>query len=369
MSKVKISMSVLLATLMVVSILAMGCPPPRVVDPVVEPPPVVQPWPTKAITLKIGFGAGGATDLVCRALALEMSEYLGVPIHALNKTGALGAIAGMAVHEAPHDGYTWLGIGAPVSTWPVLGHADITWNDFFGFLGVVFTTTIWVRYDSPWQTLDDLIAAIRKDPGATFGHPGVGSNGEIFATLLAKAAGLDVVAIPYPGGRPAVLAMMGGEIDFASTTTGDAIDLAAAGKIRPLVTLWGVEKEIMGVVYPSIVDYFPELLPYHKAVNPWFGVHVPRGVPDKVIVRMVAAFEHAVAQKRFIDFIGGQGGMIIALTGVESDKMMAETESGRSWAVYEAGIAPHNPAKFGIPRFADFEWPPHERAKQVRPWP
>lgn len=300
-----------------------------------------------------------------------MSDYLGQTITVINTTGAIGSVGASEVYRAEHDGYTWFGGAAVHGTWPVLGHAEISWDNFYPLLAVVFPTTIYVRADAPWQTLGEMIADIEKDPtGHRFGHPGVGSNGEIFASLLAEAAGLEgIISIPYDGGREAATKLLAGEVDFISVTKGDASDMAVAGDLRPLANLHEREMEFGGVTFPSIADYYPDLVP-HAAINPYMGLYIPRGVPEEVLIRITAAFEHAIEQDRFKDLLIGERGAIFApITGQDADEMMARIESARSIPLYEVGVAPNNPADFGISSIEEFEWPPHERAEDARPWP
>lgn len=335
--------------------------------------PASAKWPEKPINLFIGWSAGGASDIVARSVALEMEKDLKTKILATNVDGALGSIGASQVASAPPDGHLWFGGAAVHGTWPVLGHADLSWTDFYSFLAVVFPTTIYVKADAPWKNLDEFLADVKSKPKGTFkfGHPGAGSNGAIFGGILMEAAGIteDVVSVPYKGGREAGKYLLSGDINFTSVTMGDLSDWAVAGRIRPLANLYAEDIVFEGVTFPSAVKKFPSLEPY-QAINPYFGVYVPRKVDPAVIERITESFLWAVQQPSFKKVaVDQRAGVMAPLVGVASDKQMSKIESARGTALWDLQIAKNDPKKLGIPEPSAWKWPPHERAAKVKPWP
>jgi tripartite-type tricarboxylate transporter receptor subunit TctC len=334
---------------------------------------VAQQWPNRPIRAYAGWSAGGSSDIVARAIAREMEDHLGQNVTVTNVDGALGSIAGRQVATAPADGNLWFG-GAMVSgTWPTLGQADISWENFYSFIAVVFPTTIYVLNDAPWQTVEDLIADIEaSEPGSfRFGHPGRGSNGEIFAGVLLEEAGVGgrAQSIPYGGGREAGRFLLSGDIEFVSVTMGDLSDWAVAGQIRPLANLYEEEIEFEGVLFPAVTDVYPGLAPM-QAINPYFGISVRRDTPEEIVTRMAEAFVHTVQQERFQQVaVQERAGILAPAMGQASDEIMARIESARGWALYDLEVAPNDPAELNIPTLDEWSWPPHERAEQARPWP
>jgi tripartite-type tricarboxylate transporter receptor subunit TctC len=329
-------------------------------------------WPTRPISVICGWAAGGTSDITARLLALEMEGPLGVRLSVTNITGALGAIGATHVHHAPPDGYTLFAGAAVHGTWQVLGHSPLTWADYYAWLAFSTPTTIYVRKDAPWRDIRALINDIRARPGTLrYGHPGPGSNGEIFATLLLREAGLDlnsVTAIPYPGGRDAGKFLLAGDVHFISVSLGDVADWARVGELRPLANLTDKPMTWEGVTFPHVTAAYPRLAA-HIPINPYFGMFASRRTPDDVLIRLTEAFIHAVRQERL-----ARGGLERAmfldpLFGVESDKMMAKIESARSWPLFEAKVAVKSPTIFGIRRVAELRWPPHKRGELARPWP
>lgn len=329
-------------------------------------------WPARPISIICGWAAGGTSDITARLLALELEGPLGVKLSVTNITGALGAIGATNVFQAPADGYTLFAGAAVHGTWQVLGHSPLTWADFYAWLAFSTPTTIYVRKDAPWRDVRALISDIKARPGTLrYGHPGPGSNGEIFAMLLLKEAGLDpksVTAIPYPGGRDAGKFLLAGDVHFISVSLGDVSDWAKVGELRPLANLADKPMTWEGVTFPNVTAAYPKLAA-HIPINPYFGIYASRQTPDDVLTRLTEGFIHAVRQDRFAKGGFERAMFLDPLFGVESDKMMARIEAARSWPLYEAKVAVKSPSIFGIKRVSELKWPPHKRGELARPWP
>lgn len=330
-------------------------------------------WPQGSIRVYVGWAAGGAADIIARSLVREMEAPLGQRIIVTNVTGALGSIAGAQVAMAPPDGNVWFGGALVAGTWPVLGFGDTTWTHFYSFPAVIFGTTVYVREDAPWQNLEELMSAIRSEPAGRFryGHPGRGSNGEIFAAAILEEAGVGdkVEAVPYEGGREAGRFLLGGDLDFVSVTLGDLSDWAVAGRVRPLANLYEKDLDFEGVIFPSVTRTYPDLAGI-QPINPYFGIAVHRGTPARIVTKISEAFAHAVRQERFRRVaVLERAGLLAPEVGRPSDEILSKIESARGWALFELGVAARSPAEFGIPRLKEWSWPPHDRARQLAPWP
>lgn len=330
-------------------------------------------WPERPITAMVGWSAGGSSDVTTRATAAGMEDPLGQRITVTNVTGALGSIGATTVAESDPNGYNWFGGAAVHGTWPVLGHADTTWSDFYSFLSVVFPTTIYVRDDAPWETIEDLVEDIENSESGefAFGHPGAGSNGEIFANLVMTEGGVmdDVESIPYEGGREAGQFLVSGEVDFASVTMGDLTDWAEDGRIRPLANLHPEDVEFAGINFPTVTDAYPDLEPY-TAINPYFGIYVNRETDDEIIVKIAEAFAEAIQTDEFHEtVVEERAGVMAPALGQEADEIMSQVESARSYPLYESGVAENDPAEMNIPTITEWSWPPHDRAEEAKDWP
>lgn len=330
-------------------------------------------WPDRPIEVSVGNSAGGTSDNSTRALASALEEELGVSLQVTNVEGANGGVNAEQINNAPADGYRIGGGSSVHGVWPVMDQAGVGWEDFYAFLLGFVPTTIYVAQDSPYETLEDLLTEIEQNPGSLqYGTPGPGSNGEIFGSLLIDAAGLPddaVVHVPYGGGREAGQFLISGEVDFASVTRGDVIDFAVGEQIRPLADLSEEETEFEGITFPSVVEDFPELESY-TAINPGYGVYLPRETPPEIVEQFSAAFLAATEQEELrSSFEEELAGDLEPALGQESDEIMSQIESARGWSLYELGVAPNDPSETGIPRIEEWSWPPHERAEEAEPWP
>ncbi|MGI6038516.1 MAG: tripartite tricarboxylate transporter substrate binding protein [Limnochordia bacterium] len=333
---------------------------------------VLAEWkPNRAITMIVGWTAGGTSDTVARALAFEMSEYLGVPIQVTNVDGANGGIAGQRVALSRADGYTLFGGTQLHGTWPIMGQADVGWESFYPFTAGMGGTTIYVRGDSPYNDLNDLVEAIKKsDKVVNFGSTSAGGNGSIFGNAFAEAAGIadKVREIPYQGGRDAGRYLLSGEVEFVSVSLGDIADWAEAGQVRPIANLYHSDFVWRGVTFPSITHYYPELEIY-SAINPYWGFSVHRDTPEEIVVKLAEAFVHAVKTERFQEALDSRGIILAPMMGVVADQVVSKVSSARGWPQYELGIIDNSPANFDVPKIQDWSWPPNAAAANARPWP
>ena len=333
----------------------------------------VKSWPTKPLNVFVGWSSGGSSDVVTRAVCMGMEKALGQKMLVTNVTGAQGSIAAAQVVKTKADGYHLFGGAAVHGTWPVMGQSDVSWTDFYAFLSVVFPTTIYVQQDAPWQTLEEFLTDIRNHPEGHFkvGHPGAGSNGSIFAHLVFRAAGLSgkVLPIPYKGGREAGRYLLSGEVQCACVTIGDLIDWAEAGRVRPLANLFNQDIVIHDITFPAITHIYPELEPF-QAINPHMGVYVRRDTAPEIVTRIAEAFMYAIQQQTFQRLaLQERAGRLSCMVGRAADEKMSKIESARGWALFELGVAPRNPADFGIPEISRWHWPPYERAAGLKLWP
>ncbi|GAB4112491.1 MAG: tripartite tricarboxylate transporter substrate binding protein [Candidatus Caldatribacteriota bacterium] len=330
-----------------------------------------QNWPTRPIDVIVGWSAGGTSDTTVRALAREMSEFLGVEIRVSNMAGANGGIAYQNVYQAAADGYKWFGGAQVQATYPITKQAEIGWEEFYAFPAGMGATTIYVRTDSGYNTIQDLVDFIKKSSGTIkYGTTSRGGNGHIFGEAFADAAGVKdkVQDIPYDGGREAGNYLIAKAVEYISVSLGDVADWAEEGTLKPLLNLYPKDYEWRGVLFPSINNYYPSLEPY-TSINPYWGVAIRRDTPADVVIKIAEAFKYAVEQQRFEEALIGRGIIVAPLMGEAADKAVAMVGSGRGWAQFDYGIVDTSPADFNIPRLADWKWPYNESSAKVRPWP
>lgn len=328
-------------------------------------------WPERPIDAVVGWSAGGTSDTTVRAVAREMSDFFGVEVRVSNMEGANGGIAYQNVYQAAADGYRWFGGAQVQATYPITKQAKIGWEEFYPFPAGMGATTIYVRTESGYENILDLVDAIKKSPGnIKYGTTSRGGNGHIFGEAFANAAGIadKVQDIPYDGGREAGNYLIAKAVEYISVSLGDVADWAEEGTLKPLLNLYPDDYEWRGVVFPSVNNYYPELEPY-ISINPYWGIAIRRDTPEDIVIRISEAFKYAVEQQRFKDALTGRGIIVAPLMGESADIAVAMVGSGRGWAQFDYGIVDTSPAEFDIPRLADWKWPYNESSANVKPWP
>ena len=198
-------------------------------------------WPAKPITMIVPFPPGGLADLVARPVAEAMSRDLGQPVIIENKAGAGGGIGMAYTAKAKPDGYT---VVMALSSFTVIPEADALLGraPMFALTDLrpiarytADPTVLAVRADAPWQTVQQFVDDAKKRPGAiNYGSSGNYGTMHVPMEILAQNAGIKLTHIPFTGAGPAVVALLGGQIDAVSTGPATVLQQVKAGKLRVL---------------------------------------------------------------------------------------------------------------------------------------
>jgi len=252
-------------------------------------------FPTKAITMIVPFPPGGVADITARPVAEAMGRILRQPVIVENKAGAGGGVGMAYVAKARPDGYTVL---LALSSISIIPEADkvIGRPPMFQLNQLVpiarFTadpTVLAVRADSPYKSVADLVEAAKKAPGTIpYGSSGNYGTMHVPVEMLGAAAGVKWLHIPFTGAGPAVVALLGGNVEFISSGPSTVVQHVKAGKVRVLAS-WGDAR------HPALPDV-PTLkeLGYDALFSQWTGLFVPAGTPDAVISKLRDAARAAV---------------------------------------------------------------------------
>lgn len=309
-------------------------------------------YPAKNINLTVPYGAGGTTDLTARAIANGMGKNLGVTLNVINTPGAGGSAGTLNVQNGKNDGYNLLANGMlAFTTMPVNGYTDKTYKDWDIWLATYAPNAIIVPKNSPYNTITDLVNAIKKNPGKiTAGTGGIGSGGHFGAEVIKAVAGADYKHIPYAGGAAAVTATLSGEVDFCPQLLAEYKDLIISGDVKVLCALSEEDINIgNGIVIPSILKSYPSAAPY-LPMGEVTGILVPKGLSDAQLAKLDAAFAQAVKEKDFLDFCEVKSFSVIPMGRAESQKYLDDFASRASYILYDSGAVTIDPAKFGIKR-------------------
>ncbi len=260
-----------------------------------------QDYPNRTIAMVVPFPPGGVADITARPLAEAMTRILKQTVIVENKPGAGGGLGMQYVARAKPDGYTVLLALSSISIIPeadkVLGREPM-----FQLPQLVpiarFTadpTVLAVRADSPYHSVADLMAAAKKSPGSIpYGSSGNYGTMHVPMEMLDEAAGVKMLHVPFTGAGPAIVALLGGQVDAVSTGPSTVMGHVRGGKVRVLAT-WGE-----GGRHPAFPDV-PTLkeLGYDAQFSQWTGLFVPAGTPEPVIAKLRAAARAAVEDATF----------------------------------------------------------------------
>jgi tripartite-type tricarboxylate transporter receptor subunit TctC len=255
-------------------------------------PALAQAYPSRPVTLVVGFGAGGATDLGARLLSTHGQRYLRQPIVVENRVGASGVVGTDLVRRARADGYTMLmSRGAPATISPALEPRTTPYRwDEFSIVGLsdVNALCVCVKADAPWRTAADLLGAIRARPGTlNYSSSGPLSLIGLASKMFLWAGGLPVdaaVEIPFRSGAETLTAVIAGQVQFASFNMSEAAPGLNAGTMRAImVTVPDTFPGVAGVQTAKEAG-----LPVLENLVGWNAVVGPPGLPDEVVARWSA---------------------------------------------------------------------------------
>lgn len=279
-------------------------------------------YPSGDIKLIVPYDAGGASDLAARTLASGMQEELGQDIIVENRTGGAGAVGLEDLAGSANDGYT-LGY-LPVET-TMLGHqgydTDPADYDVIGQM-VSVPATVAVAADSPYETLDDLIAAAEEDPGEiTVGNSGAGSIWEAATMELGEATGTEFQPVPFDGGAPAVTAVRGGQVDAVIAGVSETSPAHNDGELRVLAVLDDEVPESLDGV-ETAADQGVDV-----QIGGWGGIGVPAGTPDEVREILEDAVSTAAESEDFTSVINSSGDVPVNVPADEFAQFIEEEQA------------------------------------------
>jgi len=264
-------------------------------------PAHAQQFPNRPITMIVPFPPGGIADITGRPLAVTMSKLLGQPVVVENKAGAGGAVGHAYVAKAKPDGYT---IMTALSSIVVIPEADkvngrpstYQMSDFTPIALVSADPTILlVPVDAPWKTLGDLMADAKARPGKiSYASSGVYGTIHTCFEMLAQAADVKFLHVPYKGGGPAMAALLAGETNLGAQSPGVSNPHIKSGKIRVLGSWAGARTASLPDV-PTMKEQG-----YDVEFYIWAGVFAPAGLAPEVRERLTAAVRQAVQDPEFV---------------------------------------------------------------------
>ena len=265
-------------------------------------------WPSRPITLIIPGAAGGSTDIPARMLAQKLGERLGQPVIVDNKPGAGGSLGTGLVARAQPDGYTVLvgNTGSNAINYTAYKKLSYKPTDFVALTDMIyFSNVLVVPAKSPIQSLPDLMAAAKKEPGKlSFSSAGMGQTTHLMGELFKERTGTDVVHVPYKGSAPGTMAIVTGETQFMFDNMTASLAHIKDGKLRPLAVT-GDQREPELPTVPTMTEL--GMKDFNKVG--WMGFFVPAKTPPDVVKKLTdnlqAVLHDPDIQKRYRD-LGGK---------------------------------------------------------------
>lgn len=281
---------------------------------VVATPAMSQDYPNRPLELLIPFSQGGANDQVARELAARLEGELGQPVAPINRTGAGGYVAAQEIVTSPADGYKLAhqSLGTFILT-SLFGEQSIDPLEDVRYVAQMaqLTSAIAVSADSPYQTLDELLDAMRAAPGEfSWGHTGQGGFHHVNGVSLFQATGVDAVDIPFQGSSASVADLMGGHIDVAVLSSSNY--LGFEDELRFLAFM-SEERDAVLPDVPTVVELGIDT----AMVETPSVVVVNKDTPDEVVDRLQAAIEAVVSQDDYQQALLQMGVSPIFATGEE----------------------------------------------------
>jgi tripartite-type tricarboxylate transporter receptor subunit TctC len=284
-------------------------------------------FPSRPVHLLVPFPPGGAVDIVARTLADELGKRWPTNIVIENRPGAGGTIAADAAAKAAPDGYTLVIVASGHAIVPFL-YPKLPYDVFKDFTPITLLgnspNLALVRADSPIRTLADLIAAARAKPGQlSYGHAGNGTSPHLAGELLKVTAKIDITAVPYKGGAPALNDLLGGHIPLTFNNVPESIAMIRSGAVRPLAVTTAKRTPILPDV-PTIDE--SGLKGYDTGV--WWVLLAPAGLPADLKAKLhhdsAEAMKAPLVKERFEALgatpIGGTPEEVAALIRTDYEK-------------------------------------------------
>ena len=302
-------------------------------------PARAQAFPSKPIKLIVGFAPGGAVDIIARAVGQQIGATLGQTVVVENRPGAGTNIAMRALIESAPDGHTLMLTANSIAANPTLYQPapfepakDVTPISLVGRVPVVIAANA----TSGPESIAKLIAASKGKPNSvSYGSPGNGSTPHLAVELFARAAGIDLLHVPYKGGSPAINDVLAGHVQAVAVNALEVQPHVKAGKLRVLTVLTQQRTPIFADV-PSVAEAgYPGF-----EASVWYGFIGPAGLPAAVVQQLHGAIQKALAVPEVKDRLVNAGGEVQPGPTERLTQLIASEQARYAKLIREASIKP-----------------------------
>jgi tripartite-type tricarboxylate transporter receptor subunit TctC len=284
-------------------------------------------YPDKPVRIVVPFAPGGGTDLIARTMATIMAQELGQPVVIDNKAGGSTLIGTDAVAKSPADGYTLVMATIAHAVNPSL-QAKLPYVHDKAFAPVILVgrspNVLVVRADSPYRSVQDIIAAAKARPGKlSFASQGSGTSAHLAGELFKNLTGTYMLHIPYRGAGPALTDVMGGQIDLMFATASAVGALVESGKLRALAVTTADRSPVARLAkLPTVSE---SGVPGYVA-DSWYGLYAPAGTAAETIAKLNAAAKKAAQSELFRKRVADEGLVVSAGSPEEFERYVKGEE-------------------------------------------
>jgi tripartite-type tricarboxylate transporter receptor subunit TctC len=288
--------------------------------------------------LIVPWGAGGGTDATARIIGILLEKEFGQPVNVVNRTGGSGVVGHAAIAQATADGYTIGLITVEISMMHWQGLTELSGASYTP-IGLVNADPagLQVRADAPYKNVNDLVAAIKANPGK-FKASGTGQGGIWHLAIAGMLQDMKVNPaaapwVPSNGAAPGLQDLVAGGVDVAPCSLPEARSLIDAGKVRSLAVMANKR----AALYPN-VPTLKEATGSNWTMAAWRGIAAPKGVPADVRDKLVAAIKKIASSKEYNDFMTQRGFGVIYEGPDEFAKFMAKADADLGATMKAVGI-------------------------------
>jgi tripartite-type tricarboxylate transporter receptor subunit TctC len=294
-----------------------------------------QAYPTRPVRIIVGFAPGGATDIMARLIGQWLSERLGQQFIIENRPGAASNVGTEAVVNAAPDGYTLL-VVTSVNAINASLYEKLNFNLIRDVAPVASVHrepfVMEVNPSVPVKTVPEFIAHAKANPGKiNMASAGIGSGNHIAGELFKMMTGVNLVHVPYRGGGPALVDLLGGQV---LATMSSSIEYVRADKVRALAVTTATRSSVLPDI-PTVAEFVPG---YESSF--WTGVGAPKNTPAEIVDKLNKEINAALADPKFKARLADLGGTALSGSPVDFGKFIADETEKCAKVVKFAGLKP-----------------------------
>jgi tripartite-type tricarboxylate transporter receptor subunit TctC len=297
-----------------------------------------QAYPTRPVRLIVGFAPGGATDIMARLMGQSLSERLGQQFVIENRPGAASNVGTEAVVNAAPDGYTLL-LVTSVNAINATLYEKLNFNLIRDVAPVASTHrepfVMEANPSVPVKTVAEFIAHAKANPGKiNMASAGIGSGNHISGELFKMMTGVNLVHVPYRGGGPALVDLLGGQVQVMFATMSSSIEYVRAGKLRALAVTTATRSPVLPDI-PTVAEFVPG---YESSF--WTGVGAPKNTPADIVEKLNKEINVALADPKMRARLADLGGTPLPGSPAQFGKLIVDETEKWGKVIKFAGIKP-----------------------------